>query len=117
MSRQWNVLDKEGTYMSLREKRILFSKMFAQLIIAAEDLGYDAAIAFVKRCNDCPVGHKTSVHKVSLAGDLDLYKDNVYLKKTEDHEVLGLLWESWGGSWGGRWGDGNHYSIEHNGMK
>ena len=30
---------------------------------------------------------------------------------------LGEYWESIGGSWGGRFNDGNHYSLEHNGVK
>jgi hypothetical protein len=28
-----------------------------------------------------------------------------------------VFWESIGGSWGGRFNDGNHYSLEHRGMK
>ena len=63
-------------------------------------------------------GHKKgSLHYSRLAIDLNLFKDGEYLTKTEDHLPLGEYWESLGGSWGGRFNDGNHYSLEHGGMK
>jgi len=56
-------------------------------------------------------GHKEgSYHYLRLAVDLNLFKDGVFLDKTEDHEELGIFWESLGGTWGGRFDDGNHYS-------
>lgn len=62
-------------------------------------------------------GHKDSTHKQRLAVDFNLFKDGVWLQKTEDFTQLGLYWESLGGSWGGRFQDGNHFSLEHNGVK
>jgi len=62
-------------------------------------------------------GRSRSNHKKRLAIDLNLYKNGVYLRKTEDHRELGEFWENIGGSWGGRFNDGNHYSLEHNGMR
>ena len=64
-------------------------------------------------------GSFRSLHPDRLAVDLNLFKDGVWLTKTEDHRVLGEFWESLGADhrWGGRFGDGNHYSIEHQGRK
>ncbi|URG13016.1 hypothetical protein B2_23 [Stenotrophomonas phage B2] len=58
-----------------------------------------------------------STHKNRLAVDFNLFKDGVFLTRTEDHKELGEYWESLGGTWGGRFNDGNHYSIEHDGVK
>ncbi|MES2635851.1 MAG: M15 family metallopeptidase [Pseudomonadota bacterium] len=62
-------------------------------------------------------GHSKSAHKQRLAIDLNLFKDGKYLTSSDAHKPLGEFWESLGGAWGGRFGDGNHYSIEHNGIK
>ncbi len=68
-------------------------------------------------------GRANSLHKLKLAKDLNLFKDGVYLDKTEDHLPLGEKWESMGGSWGGRFrlngggGDGNHYSLAYRGFR
>ncbi|MGL5648812.1 MAG: M15 family metallopeptidase [Clostridium sp.] len=64
-------------------------------------------------------GHASSNHKQRLAVDFNLFKGGKFLTSTEDHRPLGEFWESIGGSWGGRFSspDGNHYSIEHNGVK
>lgn len=62
-------------------------------------------------------GHPNSCHKIRLAIDLNLFKDGKYLTDTEDYRPLGEYWESLGGTWGGRFHDGNHFSMEHNGMK
>ena len=69
------------------------------------------------RPRDCSYGRENSLHKDKLALDLNLFKDGRYLASTEDHEPLGLFWESIGGSWGGRFDDGNHYSLEHRGRR
>lgn len=62
-------------------------------------------------------GHPRSAHKQKLAMDLNLFKDGRYLDTTEDHRILGEKWESMGGTWGGRFNDGNHYSLEHLGVR
>ena len=64
-------------------------------------------------------GHPKSAHKNKLAMDILLFKDDVYLTDTEDYRLIGEFWESLHEecAWGGRFGDGNHYSIEHNGIK
>jgi len=64
-------------------------------------------------------GSRNSLHKLRLAIDLNLFKDGQYLKLTEEYKLAGEFWESIGGSWGGRFStpDGNHFSLEHNGMR
>ena len=64
-------------------------------------------------------GHPRSAHKRRLAIDLNLFKDEVYLQKTEDHKPFGEWWEQQHGlcRWGGRFEDGNHYSLECGGIK
>ena len=55
----------------------------------------------------------------SNRADLNLFKDGVYLTSDKDHEPFGIYWESLHPlcRWGGRFKDGNHYSIEHQGVK
>jgi len=94
--------------MRLRQKQSKFAKMVPLLILFAYEKGYEITFgdAFAHD------GHiKSSFHYKRLAIDLNLFKDGRYLTNTEDHEPLGLFWESIGGSWGGRWDDGNHYSY------
>lgn len=110
--------------MTLGEKQRKFSKMLAELILWAYEQGYEIAIGEVYRTPEQAAlnakkgsGIKNSLHTMCLAADLNLFKDDVYLTRTEDHTELGKHWEEMGGSWGGRFGDGNHYSLEHNGIK
>lgn len=97
---------------TLGQKRTRFTAMIPKLINKANELGFE--IRFVPEHNK---HMKKSLHYIGLAKDFDLFKDGVYLTKTEDHTPLGEYWESLGGTWGGRFGDGNHYSIEHKGVK
>jgi len=71
----------------------------------------------MKISNNTGSGIRGSLHESKLAIDLNLFRDGKYLAQTHDHEPLGLYWESIGGAWGGRFNDGNHYSLEHNGVK
>lgn len=103
--------------MSVGDKRRRMSKMLSLLEGYANLLGYEIAYDYSRRCEDCVIGHKTSLHKLGLAMDINLYKDGKYLETTDDHTPLGEFWEYIGGTWGGRFNDGNHYSIEHGGMK
>jgi hypothetical protein len=111
--------------MSLREKQSKFARMVADLIIKAYDLGYEVTLGDAfrdPRLHGNPnvkmwYGHPKSAHKLRLAIDLNLFKDNKFLGETKDHKELGEWWESQGGTWGGRFNDGNHYSLEHEGMK
>ena len=91
--------------------------MVAQLVGKAEELGYELTFGDAYRDPRCQYGQPFSLHRKRLAIDLNLFKNGSWLKKTEDHRPLGEFWESIGGSWGGRFEDGNHYSLEHEGMK
>lgn len=65
-------------------------------------------------------GIRLSGHRNFLAVDLKLYRDGAYLTRSEDYAALGAWWKQqapdcrWGGDFPG---DGNHFSIEHNGVK
>ena len=88
--------------------------MVSRLIRFAYNMGYELTFgdAYAK------TGHmENSLHYKRLAVDFNLFKDGRYLTRTEDHAPLGEYWEAIGGTWGGRFNDGNHYSLEHNGVK
>lgn len=135
--------------MSLRQDQSDFAHAVALLILYAEQRGYevtfgdawarsiwpslnrlelitqdilpgkikvvDYVIKFLKLIRHS----KKSWHYKRLALDLNLFRNGVWLQKTEDHQVLGEFWESIGGTWGGRFGgrDGNHYSWKEHGRK
>ena len=96
--------------MSLRGDQSEFVLMVAKLITFAYNHGYELTFgdAYAKS------GHKEgSFHYKRLAIDLNLFKDGKYLTETIEHLLLGIYWESLGGTWGGRFKnpDGNHYSY------
>ena len=94
--------------MTLRQRQSKFAKMVALLILYAYELGYEITLGDAYAHD----GHKkNSFHYKRLAIDLNAFKGGRFLRKTSDHEPLGLFWESIGGTWGGRWEDGNHYSL------
>lgn len=99
---------------SLREKQSRFVRLIALLIIYADRLGYELTFGD----SYATTGHiSNSLHYKRLAFDLNLFRGGIYLEETEQHKVLGLYWESLGGTWGGRFGDGNHYSLEDEGVR
>lgn len=115
--------------ITLLEKQHIFVRLIAQLIQEANRCGYELAFgeaerspAEAHRLAEMGKGINNSLHTIKLAVDFDLFKDKKYLDKTEDHKFLGIYWESlsteqYKCSWGGHFGDGNHYSIEHGGVK
>ena len=111
--------------MTLGQKQRKFTKMITQLILWAYDNGYELTVGdgyrdprvFGKVGEKKGYGHPKSGHKMRLALDLNLFKDGEFLTTTEAHTPLGLEWERMGGSWGGRFEDGNHYSLEHEGIQ
>lgn len=117
--------------MTLRQKQSKFARMVADLIIKAYELGYEVTLGDAYRDSRLHgeigvkkgYGHPKSAHKQRLAIDLNLFKDIDgdgdldFAEKTEYHRELGEWWESQGGTWGGRFNDGNHYSLEHEGVK
>lgn len=77
------------------------------------------SLAKAIRNNGKANGIRSSAHGQRLAIDLNLFIDGVYQTTTEAWKPLGEKWESLHPlcRWGGRFGDGNHLSLEHNGVK
>jgi hypothetical protein len=96
---------------TLRQKQSRFVKMVALLIAYAYQQGFELTFGDAYREGD-PRNHGRR-----LAIDLNLFRDGRYMASTEAHRPLGQFWESIGGCWGGQFNDGNHYSLEHNGVK
>jgi hypothetical protein len=110
---------------TLGQKQERFMRMLPRLLDKAHELGYEIRGGDLFR--DPRVhgeigikkgyGHPKSGHKLKIAIDLNLFRDGKFCSKTSDHQALGEWWESVGGTWGGRFNDGNHYSLEHEGVK
>ncbi len=105
--------------MRLREKQSLFAGLQPLLVLKALQLGYEVTLGEAQRSMDAEYGHPKSTHKYKLAIHINLFIDGKYLRKTSDHMALGIWWEQQHElcRWGGRFGDGNHYSLEHNGVR
>ena len=112
--------------MTLGQKQRLFTKLLAQLINHAYILGCEISMNEVYRSPEEAKrrGFANSNHTRKIAADLNLFKPDStgrmrYQTSTKSHEQLGLYWESLHPlcRWGGRFNDGNHYSLEHNGVK
>lgn len=76
-------------------------------------------LAAAIRNNGKANGIRRTAHGKQLAMDWNAFKDGVYLTQTEQWRELGEYWESLHPlcRWGGRFGDGNHLSIEDDGVK
>jgi hypothetical protein len=113
--------------MTLSQKQRKFTQMISELIRFAYANGYELTFGDAYRSLEqaqanaqSGKGITNSLHTLRLAVDFNLFKDNTYLTKTEEYTKLGEFWESIGGSWGGRFKsnpDGNHFSLEHNGIR
>ena len=111
--------------LSLFQKQCLFSRMLPALLSYIHSQGYECTVGDVFRDprvhgpigTKLGYGHARSAHKNKLAVDINLFRDGKFLTATSDHEPIGIWWEQQGGSWGGRFNDGNHYSLEHAGVK
>lgn len=113
--------------MTLGEKQQLFTVMIGNLIHWAEEKGYRLTFGEAYRTPEQAAlnakkgsGISNSLHTQRLAVDFNLFINGQYMTRTEDYRPLGEYWESIGGSWGGRFKsnpDGNHFSLEHNGVR
>lgn len=99
----------------LGDKREKFTRYLAVLLTYMLNKNYRPRIG-----KDGQVHMKESLHYQGLAVDIDLFsKDNVYLTKTEDHQIFGEYWKTldkdcrWGGDFSNP--DGNHYSVTFGG--
>lgn len=102
----------------LVKRQSSFSQAVAKLINYAIAQGYDVTLGEAWRSNPearrlsgLGLGILDSKHCKRLAIDLILFRDGVYLTKSEDYAVIGAYWEVLGGIWGGRFkrADGNHF--------
>ncbi len=115
--------------MKLLEKQQTFAFLFAKLITEAYRLGYLVTIGEIWRPPAIAManakkgtGIANSLHTLRLAADINLYKNGKWLTATADYKELGQYWARLSTTeytcvWGGDFGDGNHFSIEHNGVK
>ncbi|MCH5049370.1 M15 family metallopeptidase [Pectobacterium versatile] len=113
--------------MTLSEKQQRFTQMIASLIGWAGGNGYQLTFGEAYRTPEqarlnakSGAGIANSLHTQRLAVDFNLFINGQYQTQTEAYTPLGEYWESLGGSWGGRFKsrqDGNHFSLEHNGVR
>ena len=108
--------------MTLSQKQRKFSLLLSRLISWAYENGYEIVIGEVFTPKDqqkvyVAAGKSKTLnglHLRCLAGDINLFKDDVYLTETSDYKPLGDYWKSldpeciWGGDWG--W-DGGHFQF------
>lgn len=112
--------------MTLREKQTKFAYMLGEFLLWCAAEGHQVtlgeawrpdflALEYAKR----KMGVMYSLHSLRLAVDLNYFVEGKYQRRSEAYRVLGEKWESMGGAWGGRFKrpDGNHFSLEHNGVK
>ena len=97
--------------MTYGDKRRLFSKSVGKLLSYMTEQGYEYSLG-----DTFPGKYKhkkDGQHPKGLAIDINLYKDRVWLTKTEDHKIFGDFWKRLGGTWGGDFTnpDGNHYEF------
>lgn len=117
--------------MTLGQKQRVFARLVARLIEHACRLGYEVTLGEAYRppaqaaANAAAgTGIRNSLHTQRLAIDLNLFEAGEYQTDSEAHRPLGEFWESlstpdYRCCWGGRFArpDGNHYSIEHGGVR
>ena len=115
--------------MKLSEKQALFALNIAKLVIFAWQKGYRLTYGEAWRPPEMAKlnaksgkGIANSLHGLRLAVDFNLFKDGVFMPNSSDHMELGTYWKTlhplnrWGGDFKSR-PDGNHYSMEHEGVQ
>ena len=121
--------------MTLGEKQRLFAKLIGELLVWCYANDYEVTFGEAQRSQaqaDANAasgkGISNSLHLKRLAIDLNLFLDSsleadedVYQPKSEAYLPLGKKWESMHPlcRWGGRFSrpDGNHFSLEHEGVR
>ncbi len=106
--------------MTLREKRVLFTKLLGEWIGEAFAKGYELAVDQVMRPDRA--GHmRNSLHYIGLAADLNLYVDGQYVSDGS-HPAWKAIGSAWIAKnalcrWGGNFNDANHVSLAHEGRQ
>ena len=114
--------------MTLGQQQRRFPPLVAKLIEFAYLQGFELTFGECYRTPEqaamnaaSGAGISNSLHILRLAIDVNLFKDGVYLKDSDDYKPLGDYWCSldpdcaWGGVFTRR--DGNHFSLTWNGVK
>lgn len=121
--------------MTLGEKQRLFVHLQGVFIIWCYANGYELSEGEAFRSPELAalyaakgIGIANSLHSLRLAKDWNLFLDttakgdeDIYQMDTEAYRPLGNFWKSlhplnrWGGDFAKP--DGNHFSLEHNGVK
>jgi hypothetical protein len=120
---------------TLAQKQATFASAVGRLIAQANSKGFEVTLGEAWRTPEQAVfrtmwdaqhgkGIANSLHLLRLAIDLNLFKGGKYLAKSEDYKELGEWWEAQSSKefrfcWGGRFKrtDGNHFSLEHQGIQ
>lgn len=115
--------------MSLHEKQRLFTRYVGMLIGWAYKQGYELTFGDAYRSPEQAAknaadgtGIVNSLHTKRLAVDLNLFIRGEYITNADAYKPLGEYWKSldplnrWGGDFANR-KDGNHFSIEHEGVR
>ena len=118
--------------LSLGEAQRKFVQMVGKLIAYAYANGYGLTFGEAYRTPEQAAlnakngsGITNSLHTKRLAVDFNLLLNGVYQTDSNAYKPLGVYWESIGGAWGGRFKDskgdpkpdGNHFSLEWEGVK
>jgi len=115
--------------VTLSEQQRLFSKLLGAFLVWIDSQGYEVVGGDWHRTADqaalnaqAGTGIVHSLHTISLAVDLMLFKDGIYQTDSAAYEPLGEYWESLHSlcRWGGRFRpkqDGDHFSMEWDGVK
>lgn len=112
--------------MTLGEQQRKFAYFVGQLLNHIYTNGYEVTFDWAYRPPDVAayyasigVGIRSSLHSLKLAVDLNLFRDGVWLRSTEDWRRFGEWWELQHPlcCWGGKFGDGNHFSMTFGGVK
>lgn len=115
--------------MKLSEKQQKFTVLVAKLVMWASQNDYRLTFGEAYRTPEQAAlnaksgkGISNSLHGKRLAVDLNLFIGGAYATRSEDYKALGDYWKSldvdarWGGDFKTR-PDGNHFSLEHEGVR
>lgn len=116
--------------MSLAQKQQLFARLIGEFLVWIYDADGPLAVTFGEAYRTAEqaalnaqhgTGIANSLHRIRLAIDLNLFVNGVYQTSSEAYRELGEKWESMHSlaRWGGRFTrpDGNHFSLEHDGVR
>jgi len=113
----------------LGEKQRLFVRLVGKLLTYSYAIGYELTFGEAFRTKEqaawnaqrAGTGIVNSLHCQRLAIDLNLFINGVFQTDSAAHQPLGAYWKTldplcrWGGDFVRP--DGNHYSLEHEGVK